>query len=262
MASIDLEAYQELRRAAERRGLRVVLIGAMARQIAFDPLHRQNPYRATHDIDVIVRVDGWNEYHHLRDELVEGSHFTVSGDHRMRYRGRTEVDMLPFGGVADRDGHLRWPRSGLDMSLDGFAAAEAHSEVLNVDGVDVHVASIASLVVLKLFAFREPARRASQDLPDVVHMLTHATDALRKRVYGELGGELAELDYDEAGPYLLGRDVCAQFPSDEVDALLGIIDSIVLAPPDYSEVSRHLPSEVVDRAIRLFEALRRGLRKA
>lgn len=58
MISRDLEAFLALQRAAQGRGLRVLLVGAVARQLVFDQLHREGPYRATRDIDAVVRVDG------------------------------------------------------------------------------------------------------------------------------------------------------------------------------------------------------------
>jgi predicted nucleotidyltransferase len=259
MTSHDLEAFLAMQRAAERRGLRVVLVGAIARQLVFDRLHREDPYRATRDIDAVVGVRGWDEYDKLVGVLSEHSDFRQTGDHHMIYREGTEVDLLPFGGVADEHGNLTWSGGDRKMSLDGLETADQNSVLVAVDDTTVRVASLPSLVAMKLFAHRDRADREPKDLGDLIYILEHATRALEARVFHELGGELAELEYDEAGPYLLGREIAAVAPASEVDALLDIVGTRILVPPLYRALIRVMGLGDLERAIRQFEALRRGL---
>lgn len=259
MTSRDLEAFVALQRAAERRGLRVLLVGAVARQLVFDRLHRDEPYRATRDIDAVVRVQGWDEYQELLRGLSELQVFRMTGDHHMLYREETEVDLLPFGGVTDEHGNLTWIGGDRKMSLDGLETADQNSVLVAVDDMTVRVASLPSLVALKLYAHRDRADRERKDLGDLVYILEHVTEALKDRVFDELGGELAELEYDEAGPYLLGRKLAVMTPASERDALLHIVETRILVPPLYRALIRVMGSGHLDRAIRQFAALRSGL---
>ena len=260
MASPDLEAFAALQQTAERRGLNVLLVGAVARQIVFDRLHRKDPYRATHDIDAVVRVSGWDEYHQFLRDLGELHPFRKTSDHHMIYREATEVDLLPFGGVADEHGNLTWVGGDRVMSLEGLGTADQNSVEVSVDNRTVRVASLPSLIALKLFAHRDRADREPKDLGDLIYILEHATDALEARLVPELRGELAELEYDEAGPYLLGRELGAIAPTSEREALLRILDSQILVSPHYSALTRMMRSDGLQRAVRQFSALRKGLK--
>lgn len=149
----ELEAVAVLARVAESCGLRVLLIGAFARQIVFDQQHEGRPYRATRDIDVGVRVATWNEYGDLITALVSAG-FIREAEHKLRYRDGTEFDLLPFGGVVDEHNQLTWRGSERVMSMDGFNSADAHGELRDVAGVQLRVANLPGLITLKLFAFR------------------------------------------------------------------------------------------------------------
>ncbi len=80
----ELEAVAALTRVAEARGLRVLLIGALAREIVFDQQPEDRPYRATRDIDVGVRVATWDEYRAFVGALV-GAGFAREAEHKLRY---------------------------------------------------------------------------------------------------------------------------------------------------------------------------------
>lgn len=204
----ELEAVAVLARVAEARGLRVLLIGAFARQIVFDQQYEGQPYRATRDIDLGVRVATWGEYGDFITALVSAG-FTREAEHKLRYLDGTEFDLLPFGGVVDEHNRLTWWGSERVMSMDGFGSADAHGELRDVAGVRLRVANLPGLVALKLFAFRDRGTDPrSSDLGDLDYILSNASGALEKRVYTELfPAQLVALDYPELGPYLLGRDV-------------------------------------------------------
>lgn len=145
------------------------------------------------------------------------------------------------------------------MSLDGLETADANSVQVAVDDATVRVASLPSLVALKLFAHRDRAAREPKDLLDLVYMLEHATDALQSKVFQELGGELVELEYDEAGPYLLGRELAAITSPSERETLVSIIDERILVPPRYAALVRVMRATDLEDVVRRFRALRRGM---
>jgi predicted nucleotidyltransferase len=258
MPSPKLDAFAVLEETARARGLRVLLIGAMARQLVFDLLCRDSPYRLTRDIDAVVRVAGWEEFNALAADLTAQG-FTKADHHRFRYRDGTDVDLLPYGGVADKDGKLTWEGSDRVLSLDGLAVADEQGQLLNVDGIQIRVTNLANLIALKMYALNDRPVERLKDLEDLVFVLENASTALQDRVFDELGPELAELEFDDTGPYLLGKDVAGAVSLAESDALTGILDTLILRPPDYRLLSLLKSDSSLELSIDRFDAFRRGL---
>lgn len=254
----EFEALRQLIRVAEGRGLRVLLIGAMARQLVFDGRYDIPIHRATLDIDAVVRSESWDAYDALVEVLARND-FTRRSDHSFPYRNGEQIDLLPFGGVADDAGNLIWPGSGRAMSLAGLETAEAHSEGIDHAGMEVRVASLPSLVALKLYAFRDRFAYTEKDLGDLLHVLSNASEALAERACVELGEELADLDDEQVGPYLLGRDLAGITGDEEREVLLEIIASRILDAPEYRALNRAMRGNRVGEAVALFEAFREGL---
>ena len=257
---LALEAMEALVRVVETRGLQVLLIGALAREIVFDQLNEGRPYRATWVVVVSVRVSDWDEYHNLIDALVEVG-FTREGEHKLRYSDGTELDLLPYGGVADENNAVPWMGGDRVMSVDGFEAAAAHGEMRDVSGVQIRVANLPSLIALKFFALRDRIRDlGATDLLDLTYILTNASSALGDRIYEDLEPDLqVELGYQELGPRLLGRDVATTVKQEEVVHLLNIIDKCVLTTPDYAALSRVAGTGGIDTAVACMESFRQGL---
>lgn len=256
----DLAALETLVSVADARGLTVLLIGALAREIIFDQLVEGKPYRATRDVDMSVRVPGWDAYHDFINAL-EQAGFTKLAEHKLRHRDGTEIDLLPFGAVVDDNQKLTW-QGGRVMSMDGFESANAHGEPRDLGSLTLRVVNLPGLVTLKLFAFKDRGQDTrSSDLSDLGYILTNATDVLGERVYNELEPELLEdLDYDELGPHLLGRDVASIVQSDERDRLNDIVLSRILTS-DYMALSRAVSTAELPRAARCFKAFAGGLRR-
>lgn len=259
----DLEAVVTLVRVAEARGLRILLIGALAREIIFDQQHDGKPYRATRDIDMSVRVSTWEEYQNFINALVDTG-FTYDGEHKLRYKDGTELDLLPFGGIVDENNKLTWMGGDKVMSMEGFESANAHGELHNIAGVQLRVVNLPGLIMLKLFAFRDRGvKLRSNDLGDLNYILSNASDALLERIYEELTSALLEtLDYHQLGPYLLGSDVSETVLRDEAERLITILNKYVLAAPDYVLLSRTIRPPNLEGTIACFEAFKRGLEES
>ncbi len=256
----ELEAVAVLARVAGARRLRVLLIGAFARQIVFDQQHEGQPYRATRDIDLGVRVATWSEYGDFITALASAG-FTREAEHKLRYLDGTEFDLLPFGGVVDENNKLTWRESECVMSMDGFNSADAHGELRGVAGVQLRVANLPGLITLKLFAFRDRGTDPrSSDLEDLNYIFSNASDTLRERVYADISpAHLGAFDYPELGPYLLGRDVAHTVSRDEVASLVVILDTRVLVAPDYALLSRAARSSDLEGTVARFRAFKQGL---
>lgn len=260
----ELEALAAVVRTAASRRLSVLLIGATARAIVFDRISGGRPYRATRDIDFGVRVSTWDAYTGLLEALVAVEGFTRMGPHKLRHDDGTEIDLVPFGGVADTEGNVEWQGGDRVMSVLGFEAASAHRETHELAGVRVDVVNLGGLLILKLYALRDRLDQpGATDLRDIDYVLSNASVVLQGRVFDELPHEmLLELDYTKYGPRLLAVDVARMTDAAEVVRLVAIIDECVLTPPDYTRLDRASVGGNVAQSIACITAFRRGLVEA
>jgi len=56
------------------------IVGATARDILLEVHHGIGSKRATLDIDIAVLIENWEQFYHLKDELIGIKHFTPTRD--------------------------------------------------------------------------------------------------------------------------------------------------------------------------------------
>jgi predicted nucleotidyltransferase len=255
----DLDMLSAVIETAGGLGIELLLIGAIARELMIEKCLQTEPCRATRDLDLIAQVQSWAQFDEFLHEIAAVTSLKRWGDHKLVDFAGTEIDILPIGHIRDDSGELAWPKSGVVMSVDGLKAAMETGVSVDLGMVRIRTATVASMVSLKLFAYRDRHTQTRKDLDDLIQILTHATHVLLERVYEELGDEVAEIEFDDLGPTLLGRDIRALLPASEREKAIHILDTMLLTPPSYVALSvaagRRDPSGVIAR----FQALRRGL---
>jgi predicted nucleotidyltransferase len=246
---VDVGAIIDLERIARAQDIPMMVIGAAARLLLLDWKHRLPVRRTTKDWDFGVRMKSWTQYKHLQNELTHsGAPFRGTGaEHRFVHRSGTVVDLVPFGEIEAPKGTIQWPDSRAVMTVTGFREADEHAIRIELaPGVHVRVVTIPTLVILKLVAYRDRGR--TDDLVDVLFILENYSQyELENRIFDELTDQLAsgELPFEQAGAFLLGRDVAAQCsPSNRpkvgciLDDLLCDRDALArLVPPALDEES-------------------------
>lgn len=150
------------------------IIGAFARDLYFQHLHGVGVPRTTRDVDVAVAVDAWDSYEAVRNLLMTDYNFTdEEPKQRVRSPEGIQVDLVPFGGIADSSGQIRFPPDDRPkMTVLGLE--EARRTTVSVtfdDGVPVEVVSLPALGLLKLVAWDERPRERSHDAQDLCFIL-------------------------------------------------------------------------------------------
>ena len=83
-------------------GIAFFVVGATARDMILELGHGRPSRRATLDRDFGVRVESWAEFGKLKESLLTSGLFEETRDvQRLRFQGGLDVDIVPFGGVAD-----------------------------------------------------------------------------------------------------------------------------------------------------------------
>lgn len=128
-----VKIYQAVLSIADSLQLDILVIGAMARDLVLVHGFNARLERGTRDVDFAVRVKDWQSFQVLTDGLIEkgftksnrlAHRFYLNDDDGMRW----EIDILPFGELANEDYCIQWPPDdSIEMSVLGFEEAFEHS---------------------------------------------------------------------------------------------------------------------------------------
>ncbi|HEX5412926.1 MAG TPA: nucleotidyl transferase AbiEii/AbiGii toxin family protein [Terriglobia bacterium] len=210
-----VELYESLGGVAAAIGASFFLVGATARDTIMGQGFSIRSGRATTDVDVALRVSGWDEFSRFKQALLDTGNFAESREaQRLIYRNELSVDIIPFGGTADPDGKLSWPPEGdFIMSTAGFEEAYQVAQLVRVRArppLDIRVASPAGLAILKIAAWADRPSERARDAYDLAFIMENYLDAGNYERLMEEHYELVaveDFDYTKAGCRLLGRDI-------------------------------------------------------
>lgn len=168
-----LHALEQLTTVLDRRGVMSAVIGGMALQL-LQPLAT---VRVTHDIDLALLVESFDEYEEIRSELAATGWTPEPEEHRLRSPEGCLVDLLPYPRkdvVGDR---VILPRSKTPLNVAGMVEAIAAGRPVFIGAanrIQVNVAPIEHVALLKMVAWAE--RGATRDGWDLIRIA---------RTYGE-----------------------------------------------------------------------------
>jgi predicted nucleotidyltransferase len=198
------EALRLLRDYFERRQIPFALVGALVPALL---LSSEIGARETRDADHVIRLDSWAAWETVIADLEKLGFARGRGEqeHRLYYR-TAEIDLIPFGISDGPDDVLIWPKSGNHMNLTGFADVFRYATAIEVTpGVMLPVVPLWLFAVLKVIAYLD--RQFPRDLRDLVYVLEQYEPIGQSSRRFDLAGEVEGVTYENAGAYLLGRDV-------------------------------------------------------
>ena len=198
----ELEALRRLHRILKAEGWDFTMIGAAVQTIVSTPVLQP---RFTGDLDGVITTPTWSDYERV-GTILQHHGFTRHGVHRFTFED-AHVDLIPFAESLVAEGQrLEWPGGGVFRVL-GFAEALATATPLAVaPDLEVKVVSVPGLVVLKLNSYLDSPQERRRDIADIADQCEayHASDDAR---YGVQTEARTTVTFEDAGAYLLGRDV-------------------------------------------------------
>jgi predicted nucleotidyltransferase len=211
-----IELYRRVSVAAEALGVEYVVVGAAARDLVLHYGYGAPVVRATIDVDFGIQVADAATYEELRRRLEEEGFRATRTPHRLRLKAGTLLDIVPFGPIARRDGHVLLPPDETHaFNVIGFEEACATADMVTLQAdpeVTVPVASPVGLALLKLIAWTDRAAGARRkDAADLVYLLENyeMIPAVEDALYGERQDVLEAYGWDRSlgGAHLLGSAV-------------------------------------------------------
>lgn len=270
--SLRLAALEEIANIALSEDIPFFIVGATARDLILAKGHNIKPFRATLDIDIGVRVPDWSQYNKLKEGLVGTGEFKETKEYqRLIFQDRLNIDLIPFGPIADKMGNIKWPPDEeIVMHIIGFEEAFANSQTLRLrdDSIlEIKVVTLAGLAVMKIVSWNDGYPNRRKDASDLALIMSKYLDAANsERIFNEHSDllDLEDFDYVNAGARLLGRDIATILSSDLKDRVLEVLDKETGKKEGYKLIEDMLMSNTLievdfDSLLGLLEEVKRGI---
>ncbi|WP_314817770.1 nucleotidyl transferase AbiEii/AbiGii toxin family protein [Capnocytophaga gingivalis] len=209
------EILQALNSFFQSKKIDFYIVGATARDILLTNLYGLIPERKTMDIDIAIAISDWKEFEIIERELPQREYFEKNNQQKQRfmYKEFYAIDVIPFGGIAQKDGNIYWPPDGvIAMSVLGFPEIAAATISVNIDDeFAIKVSSLSGFFLLKMMAWKDRYLSSSKDAYDIALILLHYLGINEQRAVQEHYDlyEVEPFDQVEASGRLIARDVKA-----------------------------------------------------
>lgn len=157
-------------------GVELYVVGALARDLAMKLLGAEMSPRKTLDLDVAVALRDWNQFDAISRRL-QDCHFKKLGPkQRFAYKGPDgtndyEVDVVPFGDIAD-DETVRWPpEQQPEMSVRCYDDIMPHAVQITVAGLTLKMAPLAAQFLIKMDTWIDRNDRENKDAIDMMFIM-------------------------------------------------------------------------------------------
>lgn len=224
---VQVEVFGAIAGVAAARQVRYLVVGATARDMILRHGYDFPIRRATVDIDLGVEVVDWEEFRALKEGLLASGQFELTrSEQQLLFRRHLPIDIVPFGPLEQAGNEISWPPDhGVRMNVLGFEDASRNAQMVRLSSapvLDVPLASLAGLAILKLIAWNDRSSRGRKDAGDLAFLMRSYLDAGNQERLAEEHPELLagdDFDYERAGVRLLGRDM-ARIMSPETRAVV------------------------------------------
>lgn len=193
--------------------IKFFVIGATARDIIME-LHGEKSGRRTQDIDIAIAVDKWEEFETIENEIIQLPDFKKDPKQQQRflYINDFQLDIVPYGGITSTDDKIFWPPDqSFAMTVLGFEEAEKDLVRVKIDDtLEIDIASLSGVFILKLVAWKDRHHKGNKDADDMGFILLNYLNIHEERAAMEHYVEVYEIEdftTTKAGAALLGIDI-------------------------------------------------------
>jgi len=208
------------------------IVGATARDLILKHAYGVELSRMTWDIDLGVRVAGWEQFDRLTDALVATGRFASTRE-RQRFSFDTVLlDIIPFGEIMDERKRISWPPEHvIFMSVVGFEEAYESSLTVRLSSdpeLDIRLPTLAGLALLKVVSWADRYPERSKDAEDLLMIMQKYEYAGNlERVFDQEQVLLQEEGFDArlAVIRLLGHDMVQIAAPDTATTVAEILEA-------------------------------------
>lgn len=210
----------EIKNIADTLNITFFIIGAFARDIIMEYIHKIKAPRMTMDIDLGIRVSNWNQFDKLINKLELSRKFKKTKEKQRITYEDISIDIVPFGSISNKNEKISWPpEDKVIMSVMGFNEVYTNSTLVrlqNNPSLEVKIPTLPGLAILKLLAWNDNFPYRSRDAEDLLFIMmkyeyTEIDDKLYESELQLLKNE--NFDNQIAAIVLLGKEmrmICAK----------------------------------------------------
>lgn len=192
----------ELTQYFKGSGITFFVIGATARDIIME-LHDEQSGRLTYDLDIAITINDWSQWDAVEAGIISLANFKKDKTQQQRfiYKDKFALDIVPFGDIMERGNRIFWPPDeDFAMSVLGFDAVQNASLKINVDEeVEINIASLCGIFILKVFAWKDRHHKSNKDADDIGFILANYLE-----IHRESSLEYYDVVYSENHTVLTG----------------------------------------------------------
>lgn len=150
------------------------VIGATARDIIME-LNDESSGRLTHDLDIAITINDWEQYKTIEEAITKLPNFTKDPNQKQRFKylEKFDLDIVPFGNIMKENDKIFWPPDEeFAMTVLGFSAVNDAVLKVNVDeDIEIRIASLSGIFLLKIVAWRDRNHKTNKDADDMAFIL-------------------------------------------------------------------------------------------
>jgi predicted nucleotidyltransferase len=246
------------------------IIGALARDVWF--IRGEKSFRATKDVDFAVLVGSQQDYQAVRNYLAAHYQFRDSKENAfvMISPSGFQVDLLPFGEIAIDDSVEVTGEGLTSIRVNGFEEVyRAGTKDVELEtGHHFEVATLASIVLLKVIAFDDRPEKRFKDPRDIATIIEHYFELQADQIYANHTDEfLDENDprtLQEISATVIGKEIkqmCLTNPA-LLERLIKILEAHISGADDSSFIRQMIreTDRPVEENVRLLEYMLSGIR--
>ncbi|HWP93533.1 MAG TPA: hypothetical protein VNN20_15175 [Thermodesulfobacteriota bacterium] len=271
---LTVSIYETIAKVADSSGIKYFIVGASARDMILSYGYGINTTRATVDIDIGIQVSSWEDYKKLSKDLVQTGRFTKSREsQRFLFNNSIPIDFIPFGNIETKGNQITWPpEDEAILNVLGFEEAYKSATMVRLSSdpvLDIRVASLAGLTILKLISFNDRSSGSDKDAKDLILIFDHYWEAGNEdHLYEKNPDILEEEDFTlpVASARLLGRDIAKIIDNNIKNKLLEILENETDDKGQFRFLSqvtaREIDSEkIFEQRLNQLNALKKGLKE-
>lgn len=243
------------------------LIGALAKDMWLSKEKVQS--RATKDVDLAVFVSEPGAYEEIKSTLIKKHDFKEVSTNAFALLTPYgyPVDLLPFGSL-EIDEAVEIEGDGLTkVHVNGFKEIyqQGIAPVLTDEGITFKIASLASIILLKLIAFDDRPERRTQDIKDIALILNHYFHIESDEIYNHHNDLFGNEDYElvDIAAIVIGREMRSVLSSNKLlqDRILNILSLSQKHHQRIPTLMAQSESITVDQASLLLKRMAQGIKQ-
>lgn len=205
------EVIQILETVFQKFDVDFYVIGALAKDMWLSKEKVQT--RATRDVDLAIFISESRDYEEIKSKLIKEHDFKEVSTNAFALLTPYgyPVDLLPFGSV-EIDEAVEVEGDGLTkVHVNGFKEIyqQGMAPILTDEGLTFKVASLASIILLKLIAFDDRPEKRTQDIKDVGIIIRHYFHIESSLIYDKHNDLFTQGDFEliDIAAYVIGREL-------------------------------------------------------